>query len=289
MEPVKIILGQLRDMARGLLELLPNIAGAVFVLLVVWILVKLVRKGLHRALDKRQMRSSLRVLILKLVSILIWSAGVVIALMIVVPSITPGKLFTALGLSSIAIGFAFKDIFENFIAGMLILFRAPFELGDYIECEGIEGKVEDISIRDTRIRQTDGQPVIIPNAVLFTNPVTVRTSMDLRRTTVMCGVGYGEDVDKSREVIRKAVEALDSVNDKKKPVQIFAREFGASSIDFEITWWTGSTPLEIRESRDEVIAAVKRALDEAGIEIPFPYRTLTFPEKLRIESSTASA
>jgi small-conductance mechanosensitive channel len=72
---------------------------------------------------------------------------------------------------------------------------------------------------------------------------------------------------------------MDSVDSDKK-VQIFAQAFGASSIDFEVTWWTGSSPLEIRQSRDQVVAAVKRALDEAGIEIPFPYRTLTFKEPL---------
>ena len=68
----------------------------------------------------------------------------------------------------------------------------------------------------------------------------------------------------------------------RRPVQIFAREFNSSSIDFEVTWWTGSKPVDERRSRDEVVAAVKRALDEAGIEIPFPYRTLTFKEPLSL-------
>ncbi|WP_348520808.1 mechanosensitive ion channel family protein [Algicella marina] len=77
-------------------------------------------------------------------------------------------------------------------------------------------------------------------------------------------------------MIRKAVVAVDSVRDDVRDVQVFAKEFGASSIDFEITWWTGSRPVDIRASRDQVVAAVKRALDDADIEIPFPYRTLTF-------------
>jgi small-conductance mechanosensitive channel len=89
-------------------------------------------------------------------------------------------------------------------------------------------------------------------------------------------------------VIRKAVTSVDTVHDD-QPIQVFAQAFGASSIDFEVTWWTGSKPVDIRTSRDQVVAAVKRALDDAGIEIPFPYRTLTFKENLRIEKSASAA
>jgi small-conductance mechanosensitive channel len=121
--------------------------------------------------------------------------------------------------------------------------------------------------------------VVIPNAQLFKNPVTVRTDLDRRRVTIRCGVAYGEDVDNARDVIYKAVEGLETV-DTDQGIQIFAQAFGASSIDFEVTWWTGSQQVEVRASRDKVVAAVKRALDEAGIEIPFPYRTLTFHEPL---------
>ncbi|WP_342347861.1 mechanosensitive ion channel family protein, partial [uncultured Nitrospira sp.] len=209
----------------------------------------------------------------------IWIVGILIAAIIIFPSLTPGKILTGLGLGSIAIGFAFKDIFENFLAGILILLREPFQLGDFIECQELEGYVEEITIRDTHIRQTDGQRVVIPNSLLFKNPVTVRTDRDLRRVTIMCGIAYGEDVNTGREVIRHALEGLSTVN-QEKDIQIFAQGFGASSIDFEVTWWTGSRPVDIRKSKDKVVAAVKQALDSAGIEIPFPYRTLTFKEPL---------
>ncbi|MEZ5477497.1 MAG: mechanosensitive ion channel family protein [Thiolinea sp.] len=101
---------------------------------------------------------------------------------------------------------------------------------------------------------------------------------------MICGIAYGEDVDTSRDVIKRAVENCDSVNTGVHGVQVFAQEFADSSINFEVTWWTGSKPVDIRRSRDEVIAAVKRALDDAGIEIPFPYRTLTFSEPLPLKN-----
>jgi small-conductance mechanosensitive channel len=211
-----------------------------------------------------------------------WLFGVLIAVTIAFPTITPGKALTALGVGGVAIGFAFKDVFENFLAGILLLIREPFSVEDYIECEGFEGQVEEITIRDTHVRQTDGQLVVAPNAMFFKNPVTIRTARDVRRTTVICGVAYGEDVDAAREVIAQAVRGVDAVRDDVRDVEIFAQEFADSSINFEVTWWTGSRPIDIRSSRDKVVAAVKRALDDAGIEIPFPYRTLTFNEPLPV-------
>ena len=124
--------------------------------------------------------------------------------------------------------------------------------------------------------------MLVPNAILFKNSTYVVTDRDERRTTIMCGVAYGEDVDEARDVIKQAVEDVEDVLSD-KPVEIFAQSFGDSSIDFEVTWWTGSKPLDVRQSRDKVVAAVKRALDDAGIEIPFPYRTLTFSEPLPLE------
>lgn len=100
--------------------------------------------------------------------------------------------------------------------------------------------------------------------------------------SIDAGVAYGEQVAPSREVIRKAVESCESVAGD-RPVEIFAREFADSAIVFEVAWWTGSRPLDQRRSRDEVVEAIKSSLDNAGIEIPFPYRTLTFKQPLRLE------
>ncbi len=280
MEPLSLILDSLRNMARQLLAHLPNVLSAIVIILATWGATQLLETVLVRLFARMGIRESLSELLRKLVYIGTWIVGVLIASIILFPTLTPAKVLTALGLGSIAIGFAFKDIFENFLAGILILLREPFQLGDFIECEELEGKVEEITIRDTHIRQTDGQRVVIPNSLLFKNPVTVRTDRDLRRVTIMCGVAYGENVDTARGVMREALEGLDTVN-QDKDIQIFAQGFGASSIDFEVTWWTGSRPVDIRQSKDKVVAAVKQALDQAGIEIPFPYRTLTFKEPLQ--------
>ena len=286
MEPVKLLMDRVRDMGEGLVSQLPQIVLAVLFLVVTWAISKLAQYLFDKATSRSKMRRSLSVLFTKLIAIAIWVIGILIAATIAFPSLEPGDLIAGLGIGSLAIGLAFKDIFENFVAGIFILMREPMRIGDFVECEDAEGKVESITIRDTYLRQSDGQLVIMPNAMMFKNPVFIRTDNDLRRTTVICGVAYDEDVDEAREVIRKAVESVDSVNTD-RPVQIFAQEFADSSINYEVTWWTGSEPVDIRKSRDQVVAAVKAALDDAGIEIPFPYRTLTFKETLNVAGAEA--
>ena len=271
---------QLEGYATGFWAVLPQLVLSLLFILFVWAVARIVKWVLPRTLRRARMRRALVDVVMMLLTVGIWLMGTLIAVTIAFPTITPGKALTALGVGGVAIGFAFKDVFENFLAGVLLLLREPFSIDDYIDCEDIEGQVEEITIRDTHVRQTDGQLVVAPNAMFFKNPVTIRTARDVRRTTVICGVAYGEDVDRAREVIAEAVRGVDAVRDDLRDVEIFAQEFADSAINFEVTWWTGSRPIDIRVSRDKVISAVKRALDEAGIEIPFPYRTLTFKEPL---------
>lgn len=270
-------------------ENLPQFLVALVLLALTWALVRIVRFAVGRVLSATRLRRSLIDLTQMLTSVGLWFTGILIATTIALPTVTPGRTLTALGLGSVAIGFAFKDVFENFLAGILLLIREPFRLGDFIEVDDVEGKVDQITIRDTHIRQTDGELVVMPNAMIFKNPIHVLTNRDLRRTAIICGVSYDTDVDEARDVIVAAVRDVDSVRDDVKDVQVFAKAFGESSIDFEVAWWTGSRPIDIRQSRDQVVAAVKRALDDASIEIPFPYRTLTFKEKLTVRSHGKNA
>lgn len=273
------VLGALGDLWESALRSLPQVVLGLIVLLATWGAVRLVTSVLRRVLKRTSLRGSLRDLILQLASSALWVFGVLGAAMVVFPGVTPGKLLTVLGLGSIAIGFAFKDIFENFFAGILILWRFPLEKGDFVEVEGITGRVEDVTIRMTQIRETDDELVVLPNAHLFKNPVRILTNKTNRRLTVMIGVDYDADLAQSRQVLEQAVAGCESVAQDPGP-QIFAQSFGASSIDFELTWWAESSPLGQRRSRDEVVEAAKRALDEAGISIPFPHRTLTFKQPL---------
>ncbi|TWT48036.1 Small-conductance mechanosensitive channel [Rubripirellula amarantea] len=273
----EVIALSLDSLWRDFLVRSPLLIAAIIVLAFTALLAKVVGWTLVKMLGNRGLRSSLKDLIYQLASIAVWILGLLTAVVVAFPGMTPSKALTVLGLGSVAIGFAFKDIFENFFAGILILWGYPFDRGDFIACDGITGKVEQISIRNTMIRRLDGELAVIPNATLFKNNVDVLTDQPQRRVRITCGVAYDVDVDEARDVIREAVQSCDSVQGV-RTVEVFAKEFADSSVNFEVAWWTGSKPTEVRRSRDVVVAAIKRALDDANIEIPFPYRTLTFKD-----------
>ncbi len=267
------------------IEHLPYLLAGLVIVLLTWLMANVAGR-LVRTLTGN-MRSSLSELFERLTHIGVWLLGLLLTAMVVFPGLTPAKALGGLGLASIAIGFAFKEIFENFFAGVLLLWKYPFEKGDFIECESILGKVENISVRMTTIRKTNGELVVVPNSFLFKNAVNVLTDQELRRITIMTGVAYSEDADHAVSLIENAIKDCSTV-DNHRPVEVFLHGFGNSSIDIEVTWWTGPTPLDHRRSRGEVIGMVKRTLDNAGIEIPFPYRTLTFKEPLVLRQSESS-
>ncbi len=257
--------------------LLPQLAIALIFLIITWLAARGLRRITASGLRRLALRPSLRELLTSLVGVLVWAMGVLIAVTILFPSLTPAKLLAALGIGSLAVGLAFKDIFENFLAGIMIMLRRPMRIGDYILCKDVEGFVETITIRDTYIRQIDEQLVLVPNAEIYKNPVFIRTDKSERQFTLVCGVAYGEDADHARQVIKDAITDTEGVLTN-RPVDVFASAFNASSLDFTVRWWAGSRPIDFLETQDRVVRNIKRALDSAAIEIPFPYRTLVFKQ-----------
>ncbi len=276
------IIQSLQSIWLDFLERLPFLGAGLIVFLLTLVISAIASRVVQRVLRDSRLNPSLCNLIRQMTQVVIVVTGILITTVVIFPGMTPAKILGAMGIASVAIGFAFKDIVENFFAGILILWRFPFDLGDYIRCGDIEGEVENITIRMTLLRKPDDELVILPNSKLFKEAVFVLTDKDVCRIEIICGVAYGENVSESREVIKKAVEGCDTVNHAHE-VQVFANEFASSSINFEVAWWADPTPLGVRRSRDEVIDAIKTSLDEAGIEIPFPYRTLTFKDPVALE------
>lgn len=268
-------------MAADFIRLLPQLSIAIVVLVVTYILAKFARRIAERLLTRTDLRGTLVNLVETLIGVLIWVVGLLITATIVFPGVTPANILAVLGLGSVAVGFAFKDIFENFLAGVLIMLRKQMRIGDVIMCEDVEGRVEMISLRDTHLRHLSGELVVVPNAYLFKNPVTVMTQRPTRRHTVEVGVGYDVDLDAARERIAEAVKDCTTV-DPNHAVEVFAKSFDDSAIVFLVRWWGGSKPVDAHASRDEVVRAIKRTLDSAGMELPYPHRTLTFKEPLPI-------
>lgn len=279
---------QLSAMWYSFVQAIPSLAIALVILMITGIAASFATKIVNSIVGKTELRPSLRNLIETLVKLGVWLVGIFIAAIVIFPGMTFAGLIAGLGIGAVAIGFAFQDIFENFLAGVLIMLREKIRIGDMIECEGIMGKVEHITLRETHIRAPSGELTVVPNSILFKNPVEILTDADQRRHSVVVGVSYDTNLDKAAEVIRKAVETVDAV-DIDKGINIFASEFNSSSVDFNVRWWAGSSPRAGHESRDKVVRAIKAALDNAGIEIPFPYITHTFKEKVPLDRGAGDA
>ncbi len=274
---------QVEEMGYGFVEALPAMGIALVIIIITSIVAKFAVKITDKIIGSTDLRPSLRNLIETLIKLGVWIAGLMIAAIVMIPSLTPASLIAGLGIGAVAIGFAFQDIFENFLAGVLIMLREKMRIGDIIECEGINGKVEHITLRETHVRAASGELTVVPNSILFKNPVEILTDVKQRCHTVVVGVAYDSDLDQAADVIRKAVTSVEEVDTEKK-VDVFAKEFNSSSVDFLVRWWAGSTPRAGHESRDKIVRAIKRGLDDAGIEIPFPYVTHTFKEKVPMGS-----
>lgn len=283
MDLVNILIERVQDMVAGFVRTVPQLMIALIVLVIAWAIANVARAITERVSKRSGVRPSLVTLFATLAGIVVWIFGILVALAVLLPGVTAGSLLTVVGFTSVAIGFAFKDIFENFLAGVLIMLRKKMRIGDHIECESVEGRIEKITLRETHLRKLTNELTIVPNGYLFRNPVRIITDADLRRHETIVGVAYDTDLDQAVDVITKAVRGLDVVT-RAKPVEVYAREFADSAIEFTVRWWSGSKMVEMHKSRDQVVRAIKRALDEAGIVIPFPQVVNTFAEPLRVDS-----
>ena len=282
MDYIGILEEQLTDMATGFIAILPNLAIALVVLLVTWIVAKFAVRIANKLTGKSSMREDLRQLVETVVRLAIWIFGIMLALIIAIPGFTPTGMIAGLGVGALAIGFAFQDIFENFLAGVLIMLREKMRIGDLIEVEGVLGKVEKITLRETYVRQLSNELTIMPNSMLFKNAVKILTDDTVRRNEVIVGVSYDTDLEVAQQAIYDAMDTVDAVV-KDRPVIVYAQEFGGSSIDFLVQWYAQSAARDLRQTKSEAIKAIKKALDAKGIEIPFPIQTNYFAEPLRIE------
>ena len=284
MNYIAIMQEQLDSIARSFIETLPQMVVALAVLVLTWMIARGAVKIADRLVGHSHMRESLQQLAETFVRLLIWIVGLLVAAAIVFPGFSAGGMIAGLGVGAVAIGFAFQDIFENFLAGVLIMLREKMRIGDLIEVEGIMGKVERITLRETYVRQLSNELTLIPNSMLFKNPVKILTDDEVRRNEVIVGFSYDADLEQAQTIIHEAMLTVDAVV-KDRPVVVYAQEFGGSSIDFLVQWYAQSAARDLRQTKSEAIKAIKKALDAAQIEIPFPIVTNMFPEKLRVVST----
>lgn len=256
----------------GFFWVLPNLGLALVVFLVFLGGAALAKRAVIGVAQRRD-RSNLGIL---LGSFLKWAVivlGLLVVATIVFPSVKPADVLATLGIGSVAIGFAFKDILQNWLSGLLILYRQPFRNGDQIKSGEFEGTVERIEARATLIKTYDGQRVVIPNSDIYTRAVTVRTAFPKRRSEYDVGIGYGDDVEEACRVILEAMGRVEGVEKEPAP-EAFAWALDASSINIKVRWWSDSHRANVVHVQGRAIAAIKDALSGAGIDLPFPTRVV---------------
>jgi len=263
-------------MANGFLAMLPLLVAGFIVFLIFWGLASGVRRGVETFAAKRSEFPSAGMAFGRLAYIGLMLLGALVAATVAFPSVTPAKLFSALGIGGVAIGFAFKDIFQNLLAGILLLIRHPFRAGDEITTGGgFTGTVESIETRATYIRTYDGQRIIVPNSVIYTETVTVITAYDLLRSHYDVGIGYGDDVTAAKAIVLKAVKGVEGVLNDPAP-DVLLWDLAGSSKNLRVRWWTRPKRSGVVEVRSQVLQAVAEALVAAGIDLPFPTTQILF-------------
>jgi small-conductance mechanosensitive channel len=257
----------------GFLAMLPRLLLALVLVALFYVVGKTVRAVIRRNARRRGEQRTLELAIGRLAQAAILLVGLLVAVTAAFPSFTPANLVSTLGIGGVAIGFAFKDIFQNFLAGILILVTRPFRVGDQIRFKDYEGTVEDIQTRATFIKTYDGRRVIIPNGELYTNSVTVNTAFEQRRWQYDIGIGYGDDVERARAIILSALQEAEDVSPDPK-ADVILVDLADSTVNLRARWWTRSQMADGLNAQDRVLTRVKQALTEAGIDLPFPTQQL---------------
>jgi small conductance mechanosensitive channel len=266
-----LLLDSLRDLWEGFIARLPSIVTGLLVLLVIYLLARLVRFLTAKSLKKVKASEHALRFSARLSFIGVMALGVLVALGIM--GINAGALIASLGLVSVGIGFALKDVIENFIAGIILIFQRPFVVGDVVCFGDVEGTVDDVRVRDTVIRMYDGRQVFVPNASIFSAAVINNNRNRRRRLDFEVGVAYAQDATSAMEVVKRALVALDAALAEPPPL-VVAEELADSSVVLRAYFWINPCLEDILLARSTAIAAVKEALGEAGIEIPFPVLTV---------------
>ncbi|GIU91989.1 MAG: transporter [Acidimicrobiia bacterium] len=267
------------DLGRSLAAQIPLIVLALLVFAVGWLVVGRVLRGVGSLLDRSSVDPNLAVLIDRVTRVLFITLLALLSLS--VAGVDVGAALATLGIAGLALAFALQNILENFVSGVLILLRKPFQIGDQVITNDFEGTVEDVDLRVTRLVTYDGETVSIPNKDVFSSPLVNLTRRGIRRSRVQVGIDYRDDQDAARDVILAAVTAAEGVADQPPPQAVLVG-LGPSSVDYEIRYWTAPDIGSVVEARHQVITGVKRALEEAGMSIPWPIRTIAFDRDVSV-------
>lgn len=266
-----VVLDAFRDLWDGFMSRLPSLAVGLAVLLFFYLLARLARFLVSRSIMKVRTSEHAARVVSRLVFTGILTLGILVSLGVM--GVNPGALVASLGLVSVGVGFALKDVIENFIAGITIILQKPFVIGDAVRFGDVEGVVEDVRVRDTVIRMFDGRKVFVPNRSLFSGVVINSTVNRRRRLDFRVGVAYAADPARAARVAEEALRGLDGLLEEPAPLVVL-EGLGGSSLDLRVYFWLDPTTHNPLEVKSRAISKVKAALEKEGFTIPYPIVTV---------------
>ncbi len=270
------ILAKLESWLENIIAMLPNLILATFLLIVFLNLARLVKRLFTRVISRAVEDINIQRLLAQLVYYLCLSIGAFVVLEILDLEKAVTSLIAGLGVVGIALGFAFQDIAANFIGGIILAFKKPFNIGDVVEIDGTAGFLDRTDFRLTVIRTFQGQEVYIPNKDVIQKKIINYTITGERRIDLQIGVSYGEDLEQVMQITLDAIKAVEGVRTD-KDIFFDYYGFGDSSVNYNLRFWIyfpGES--HILTITNQVFIAIKKAYDAHDITIPFPIRTLDF-------------
>ena len=246
---------------------LPYLLTAAVLLVLTLVAARLVRSGVVRALRRSRAERHVEVVVATLAYYAAVAIGLVVALS--AGGVNLGVLVGSLGLATVALGFALQDIVSNFSAGIVLLLEHPFTEGDHIAIAEAEGEVEEIRVRATRLRAPDGQLVLVPNKLLFTQVVTNSTATMRRRVEVLLEVPYGQDAARARELLLATASELEGVSDDPEP-RLLTQDLGQGARSLRLSFWVDSRSDDPARVRSELLDTAEKRLGDAGVSLALP-------------------
>jgi small conductance mechanosensitive channel len=249
------------------LDAFPNLLLALVALLLTMLVARGVRRGVEQGLRRADAERHVVVVVASLAFYGVVVVGSVVALSL--GGVDLGVLVGSLGLATVALGFALQDTVSNLAAGIVLLLEHPFTEGDHIATTEVEGEVEEIRIRATRLRAPDGQLILVPNKLLFTNVLTNHSATMRRRVEVGLEVPYAQDLARARELVLAAAAEVEGVSDDPEP-RLLTRDLGQGARSLRLSFWVDARRHDPVAVRSELLDTAERRLRDAGITLGLP-------------------
>jgi len=244
-----------------------KVLGAIAILIVGRIAAGLVSKGVRTAMQKGKLDDALTIFVSKLAYFAVWIFALIAALEAF--GVKTTSFVAVLGAAGLAVGLALQGSLSNFAAGVMILIFRPFKIGDVINAAGVTGKVAEISVFTTILVTPDNQKMIVPNSSIMGGNITNVTAMDTRRVDLVAGIGYGDDIDRAKQVFMDLCTSHPKVLKDPAPV-VKVVELADSSVNFVVRPWVKTE--DYWDVFFDLNEQIKKACDQNGLNIPFPQR-----------------